>query len=292
MKTYSVYGLSLESEIPLPELFEDTQTTNLSLTVGSLEFVDPRTYPIIYRPVSPSQIYVFYRNVATALVTDGRQVVVHPVEGVDPLTLRLFILQQVLGVALLQLGYFVLHASAVVINGQAVAFAGNSGEGKSTLAALLNTRGYPILTDDVLAIDTRPELPLAYPGLLQLKLTEEARASVAPEILGEQTIHEKRAKKLCAIRGAALREPAPLHSIFLLATGSALEFSPVAPAKAAIELVRHTYGSKLVQAIGQSGAYFEQCIAVARRAKVATLTRPRDLSIMPQIADQIVASIA
>ena len=49
-------------------------------------------------------------------------------------------------------GECVLHASAVEIDGAAVAFAGPSGAGKSTLAALLCSDGARLITDDVLRL--------------------------------------------------------------------------------------------------------------------------------------------
>lgn len=49
-------------------------------------------------------------------------------------------------------GRAVVHASAVVSDGGAVAFAGPPGSGKSTLAALLARAGHPVFSDDALAI--------------------------------------------------------------------------------------------------------------------------------------------
>ena len=46
-------------------------------------------------------------------------------------------------------GETVLHASAVAIDGAAVAFVGQSGRGKSTIAALLCVAGAELVTDDV-----------------------------------------------------------------------------------------------------------------------------------------------
>jgi len=53
-----------------------------------------------------------------------------------------------------------LHASAVVLGGEAVAFVGGPGAGKSTLANALVAEGAELLTDDVLAL----EGPRAHPG--------------------------------------------------------------------------------------------------------------------------------
>ncbi|MDN5939474.1 MAG: hypothetical protein L0H83_12550, partial [Salinisphaera sp.] len=45
-------------------------------------------------------------------------------------------------------GETVLHASAVTVNGRAIAFAGHSGSGKSTVAAMACAQGAGLLTDD------------------------------------------------------------------------------------------------------------------------------------------------
>lgn len=53
-------------------------------------------------------------------------------------------------------GHTVLHASAVALDGSALAFVGQSGRGKSTIAALLCAEGAGLVTDDVLTIDPGP----------------------------------------------------------------------------------------------------------------------------------------
>ena len=49
-------------------------------------------------------------------------------------------------------GHGVLHASAVTRDGHTIGFIGRSGQGKSTLAALLCTAGAELVTDDVLPV--------------------------------------------------------------------------------------------------------------------------------------------
>ena len=50
-----------------------------------------------------------------------------------------------------------LHASAVAVDGRAIAFLGHSGAGKSTTAAAFVRRGFRGVTDDVLALEERRE---------------------------------------------------------------------------------------------------------------------------------------
>lgn len=49
-------------------------------------------------------------------------------------------------------GFMVFHASAIRIENQVVAVLGQSGQGKSTLAAWFAARGFPLLTDDCLVV--------------------------------------------------------------------------------------------------------------------------------------------
>ena len=67
-------------------------------------------------------------------------------------------------VALLR-GREALHAGAVVTEKGAIAIAAASGGGKSSLLAALLQVGLPLLSDDVVVLDTGPGRPLlAYPG--------------------------------------------------------------------------------------------------------------------------------
>lgn len=74
-------------------------------------------------------------------------------------------------------GFCPLHASAVVVGGQAIAFTADSGEGKSTLAAALSSRpGFAHLCDDTLVLDVRAGGILAMPDGKPLKLWDDAFA--------------------------------------------------------------------------------------------------------------------
>lgn len=100
-----------------------------------------------------------------------------PAPETDEDTLRHLLLDQVLPRVLAHQGRLVLHASAVCVDGQALAFAGETGQGKSTLAASLHLSGYPLLTDDGLLIrieDTCIKAIPSYQGLRLLPQSIEA----------------------------------------------------------------------------------------------------------------------
>ncbi|MEM7052442.1 MAG: hypothetical protein AAF604_22440 [Acidobacteriota bacterium] len=78
---------------------------------------------------------------------------------------------------------YTLHASALTMSGRSIAFCGESGAGKSTVAALFARRGWRRLADDQLAVhcDGGPGLGAPQP-LPQLKLPQQDRGSGPPPL--------------------------------------------------------------------------------------------------------------
>jgi hypothetical protein len=101
---------------------------------------------------------------------DGRTIEYRRLKNASDESLAVYLLGQVLSFSLLSRGLDPLHATAVVIDGAAVAFLGDCGYGKSTLGAAFVARGYPMLTDDVLAIEKKRGAWIAHAGPSRLKL--------------------------------------------------------------------------------------------------------------------------
>jgi hypothetical protein len=101
--------------------------------------------------------------------------------GADPGLLRIFLEGNILAHALAADGLLALHASAVEVDGRALAIIGPSGMGKSTLAALLCAAGAGLVSDDVLRVDSGDPGPMCFPGTRALRL-RPAAASLAAGI--------------------------------------------------------------------------------------------------------------
>jgi hypothetical protein len=114
---------------------------------------------------------------------DGADVAAAPSAGAAWRWERL-VLAQVLPLAAALRGREILHASAVEMAGQAVAFLGSSGVGKTTLAARIVARGARLVTDDVLAVDVANGAVRAHRG--------GAVARVDPRELRAMTADERR----------------------------------------------------------------------------------------------------
>lgn len=91
-------------------------------------------------------------------------------------------------------GRTVLHASAVAVGGAALAFVGQSGRGKSTVAALMCLDGAALVTDDVLVVEPGPPATCTG-GASELRLREAAAglADAQPHRPSRATADQRRA---------------------------------------------------------------------------------------------------
>lgn len=85
-----------------------------------------------------------------------------------------YLLGPVFGLLLRLRGVVCLHASAVSIEGRAVAFVGPPGAGKSTTAAACSKMGHSVLSDDIVAMEERQGCFYALAAHPQLRLWPES----------------------------------------------------------------------------------------------------------------------
>ena len=111
------------------------------------------------------------RGLARFLVRGGREVTVDPQANADPALIRACSTGWIVAMVCVQRDFLVLHASAVAFGDRVIAFMGDQGAGKSTLAAHCVRAGAKLVADDLLRIEMADEgPPLAHPGMPTLKL--------------------------------------------------------------------------------------------------------------------------
>jgi hypothetical protein len=126
--------------------------------------VDPITQ------AAPGLLLLTHPSAGRFLAREGREIVVE-VSTDDLGDLRPFILSSGFGAIWIQQGFVLLHASAVAMDGGAIAFAGQSGAGKSTLLGAFVAAGHTAIADDLLLVEPGAERPArlrAAPGYLRL----------------------------------------------------------------------------------------------------------------------------
>ncbi len=94
-----------------------------------------------------------FRRFAEFIVSEGgRSVRWRALAATRPDTIRHLLLDQVMPALASEHSLIGLHASAVVVDGQGIAFAGPASRGKSTLAASFALDGHAVVTDDCLML--------------------------------------------------------------------------------------------------------------------------------------------
>jgi hypothetical protein len=273
---YSVFGLTLHSNIPIPELQPITsflQEPDVSIfwqlspsTSGrAVDSRDEVNYVSAYTDASGAPALKIFRNSADGLVrleySDGSQFWIDAgasnVWCVWPETLTLddaatYLLGPVLGLLLRLRGVTCLHASAVAIGDHAVAFIGSEGAGKSTTAAALAQRGFTVISDDVVALAEKGGQFFVHPAYPYVCLWPESVASLygSPDALPKFSAnYEKRCLSLDKQQLAFATESLPLAAIFVLGdrrTDPAPVIELVSPQAALVNLIANTYATNML----------------------------------------------
>jgi HPr Serine kinase C-terminal domain len=195
-------GWRVRSELPLPEVMiwaGDDRPPDVIVRLGAT----PPLNDAASQGRGPVEVgrdgrcRLDIKDVGSFLAIAGREVVVEPRVSLDSPDLRNWLLGVVLGMLCHQRGLFPLHASCVRIGGAAVAFAGRTGAGKSTLAAALASRGHGLIADDVCAVELVSDgPPQVRPSFPRLRLWDDAMSALdfpaegAPRgIMGKQKFH-------------------------------------------------------------------------------------------------------
>ena len=105
------------------------------------------------------------------LVTpDARCIHARTLDQTNEEALLAYLLVDALSFSMVRLGREPLHATAVLTPHGVVAFVGESGDGKSTLGALLVRHGFRLVTDDMLVLTVDGDECVAHAGPPRIKL--------------------------------------------------------------------------------------------------------------------------
>ena len=130
--------------------------------------------------IAPNDLRLKIHNIASFIVTEGKKIVWKKEKPhVDLQDIRTFLLGSPFGALLIQKGFLVFHGNALVKDGKAVIFLGNSGSGKSTIAYGLMKSGWKLLADDLVVLSSNGNV---LPGVRRIKLWEDAVKSYKIDI--------------------------------------------------------------------------------------------------------------
>ncbi len=310
---YRLYGLLVETRLPLscPRIDRTASTgksrPDVRLYAGSrtrferarrqLAIASKPTDWFECRRLENGVTYLRWSGLFEFLIAaDGRTIEYRRLRKATTESLTTYLLGQVLSFSLLSFGCDPLHATAVVIDGEAVAFLGDCGYGKSTLGAAFVARGYQILTDDVLALRPRDNRWMAYPGPRRLKLFP----SVARKVLaraGGRLLNADTSKLVLPLSpGEATNRAVPVRALYVLRDPNArdsltrVRIAPLQGPNAFLEVTRSAFNLIHVDRARLEN-HFTMAAQLVSEVPLRRLAYPRKLDSLGAVCDAVLSDL-
>ena len=250
---------------------------------------DGSTWTLFYR-TSSNYLLRFPRLADFEVSLDGCKVRCWPAADVAEETVRHLYLNQVLPLALSRQGKIVFHASAVEIGGECVAFIGESGRGKSTLAAAFATCGFRFLTDDGLLVESADGEFYIMPSHPSIRLWEDSEQALIGKgaLMAPPVQFTSKGRFLAGNDFAFCEQPRRLRRVYFLGDGArpGVVFERAKPGEALIELVKHSFLLDIEER-AMLAAHFDELTQLVSRPMYYHLDYPRSFENLALVRQAI-----
>lgn len=273
---YSVFGLRVRSNLPLPGTNQDntsTEACEIELHLGFPPYSDEggsqRSEELTYVSADTNaagepalRIFKVDKDAFVRLAyEDGTQFWLdHKRENIWATWLPAscmenaasYLLGPILGLLLRLRGVTCLHASAVAFDDRSVAFVGQTGAGKSTTAAAFVRQGYGAISDDIVALVEREGVLHVMPAYPHLCLWPESVRMLydSPEALPRLLPDWDKRRLALGEEGTRFESRSlPLGAIYVLSErrpDPAPYIEAIRPQSALLALVADTYANKIL----------------------------------------------
>jgi len=296
---YKAFGLKITSEIFLPELLSTNYEKEklIDVFVKKSDLNQHWTeYSISNSNFVINSNFIMFQvpKKATILIKNGNEILVSPFANTHDDYLRLYILGSCMGAILMQRKILPLHGSAIEIDGKAYAIVGDSGAGKSTLAKAFLTKGYKLLSDDVIPITFNDKNePLATPAYPQQKLWLESLNEYGMNSEQFTPIFERETKFTVPVREQFSERSLPLAGIFELnkTDENQISIREVPKMERFHLLYYHTYRNFFLSGLGLVEWHFQTSAKMVNKIPFYELNRPISSFTANELAELIISTI-
>lgn len=302
---YLVYGLVIESELPLTSVHEaagDDGGADITVLAGSPAYFqaiapdgprDPDDW-IEHVVLGDGGVYMKSSEVFEAVISaDGRTAICRKLGDVEQRAFEANLLNFIVSASLTLQGEETLHATVLEMDGRAVGLLGQSGAGKSTLAAYLISRGADLITDDMLRVGFDADAMLAYPGPYRLKLLDEPGTRFLPDAVADGHFNALSGKIMVRPRKEARghRPPSRLAALFHIGSPDDDKVTAISSARLnGLELAKTLMSSAMDTRYAKSSRMERQIRFAARVADllpIYALRYPRTVEALDGVAREI-----
>lgn len=302
---YQIYGCTLESEIPFPELEPVRKNGHngqdkISLRLKNFDlpssFEKESFHGLTYwfgpdqrTIVVDSPLLGQFRLCPQERVIDWKRS--HP--GSIDFT-RAILKGSVLGFFLSHcFSLLILHGSVLAWDGKGIVLCGASQEGKSTLTAALLNEGFSLLSDDVVVIKKRRNAFVVQPGAPEIRLWPQSMGALKP-LIQPETFYSQTSKKSLVLNGEGpwqfIRKPVPLRALYFLSRQrkgrNDIRVETLKGQKAVAELLRNLYIVNLLETKVLK-RQFELAVKLAQHVALKRIVYPSGFQHLPRVKEVI-----
>lgn len=282
---YTAYGLTIDSEIELPELkshaIMDFNSFDADVKIRSGMVPDHLPSAHAKRQhvqVGDREVLLTFKHVGRFLVANGTEILFSSFPQATPSQIRLHLLGSCLGAIFQQNSKLTFHGGAVNTLNGVILFLGKRGTGKSTLTATLSKCGYSFLSDDVCVMDNPYAGNKLYPGAPFIKLCPNSLEELGNDSDGLQKVKTSREKYLLPVIPYKTKAPVQVARIYILKWGKQFCISPVNKSEAVPLLAGNTYRPWMLKKNIGEARILGMCAQLIQTIPVYTLSRPFDIS--------------
>ncbi|OPJ62717.1 hypothetical protein [Clostridium oryzae] len=298
---YWIYGLVVQSQIPLPELQiydgtyrhkKDVRIYTKDMPKDIKEALDEGKDHCFKK----DKIWFSIKDTATYYIKDIDCIEIEVFSEANEQSVKTFLLGSALGMLLIMRKSIAIHGGAVVINEKGIILTGDSGAGKSTLTAALREKGYDFLADDVSAIDKDENNNIVImPGYPQQKLCSDAVDKFKYRNNSDiRKIDEGRDKYAIRINDNFRKTAVRLKAIYELITDDvdSVKLVKVTGKNKLITIFKNIFRFGLIDYIGMDPLYFRKCLQLAKNIETYRIIRPKEGYTVEKQIEVIESSIS
>jgi hypothetical protein len=294
---YKTYGLEFVSDIQLPELTDisdpqECQTPDVVVRCAPVPLPEEVRATGAWYDFSEEGACFWWSTVGAFNVSaNGCTIDVERAVGVSDDLIAFPLLGPVLSEVLRRQALFVLHASAVDIDGMGVALMADKGTGKSSSSAALLRSGAHLIADDLVAIDTREAKII--PGFAQVKLDEKMLDGLdAQKWIVRPRAHDLIDKFRVMVPDLLAPVPVPAARLYVIERGDSHHnrIEDIPQAMALPSILRFSYAARFGTALLSDKAaaeHFRNAVALSNKAVVKRLILANSLDHLDTLIDTI-----
>lgn len=272
---YFTFGLHFRSALNLPGLPPGPASSSPDIIIDyghvpdHLPFATGRGESF---EISATDCLLNVPGVARYRISNGCTITIDPASASSQDEIRRVICAAALGVLFHQRGLLPVHASAIETPDGCLAFTGPSHAGKSTLAAYLQERGYPVVADDVCPLSYAPgQETRVYPGLPGLRLWKDALTRFGQADGQHQRISQAMDKFQVAPARIAIPPVMPCAGIVQIGSPDRHQPEPFQRLRgldAVAVIIEETFWGNFIDHIGKTGSQFQTAAGIANQIPI------------------------